>query len=120
MPALLTKDVLASEHCRHPCCGKPVLASDGERLGALYGRIELSDGERLAFFIIHLGSVARIGDDARLVPCTALRDEGDTVRLSVSGRCVRDAPIYVEGPRCECEAWLQKLRTYYAKLVPDD
>jgi hypothetical protein len=120
VPAVLTKDVLGAQHCRHTGIGKPVLAPGGERLGSLYGRVDLSDGEPLAFFIIHLGSMARVGDDARLVPCEAVRDEGDLVILTISADRVRDAPIYVEGPRCECEAWLQKLRTYYAKLGPDD
>jgi hypothetical protein len=120
VPAVLTKDVLGARHCRHPCIGKPVLAPDGERLGSLYGRVDLADGDSFAFFIIHLGSMARIGDDARLVPCDAVRDEGDLVTLTIPAERVRDAPIYVECPRCECEAWLQKLRTYYAKLGPDD
>jgi hypothetical protein len=116
---VLTKDVLGERYCRHPCSGKPVLSPEGERLGSLYGRIDLADGESLAFFIIHLGSMARIGDDARLVPCEALRDDGDTVRLTIAAETVRQAPIFVEGARCECEGWLQKLRTYYAKLGPD-
>jgi hypothetical protein len=91
----------------------------GERLGSLFGRIVLVEGESLAFFIVHLGSRARVGDDARLVPCSAAHEEGDTLRLTLTASCVRDAPIFVEGPRCECEGWLQKLRTYYAEFAGD-
>lgn len=72
------------------------------------------DGED-AYMIVNLGSTARIGEDRRAVPLAMLSQnaEGDLV-LSFDLETVRRSPIYVEGSRCDCAQWLDRVARYYA------
>jgi hypothetical protein len=88
VPASLSKAILAPVVCARPAVGRPVFRDDGARLGTLHGLVSLTEGQGTegqggepaveSFFILHLGSIARVGDDARLVPCRCFA-EGDGV-----------------------------------------
>lgn len=74
------------------------------------------DGEH-AFTIINFGSVSRVGEDRRAVPLAMLTEDektGDLV-LKLDAEKVRRSPIYVEGPRCDCVQWLERVSGYYAQ-----
>jgi hypothetical protein len=100
------------------CLGKRVLCADSQVVGRVCAVVHVHEDGECAYYIVNLGSVARVGEDRRAIPASVIVADADTgeLMLRYDPEAVRHSPIYVEGPRCDTMQWLHRVAAYYAQL----
>jgi hypothetical protein len=98
--------------------GRRVLCARSSPLGQVCAVVHAHEDGETAFTIVNLGSVTRVGEDRRAIPVALIKDDPEAGCLVVrcDAEAVRNSPIYVEGPRCDCAQWLERVLSYYASL----
>lgn len=104
------------------CRDRAVLDEAGERIGRLDMILRAPDASDEVFCLVVLGSVSRLGNEARAIPARLLAEpepDGCFVLLC-EPQVVRAAPIHVDGTRCACAAWFDRVREHFAAYGPRD
>lgn len=97
------------------CRDRVVYSLRGTAVGRIHRVVFAPDDQRDAFFVLLLGSVARLGNDARAVPARLVAEIGDErLQLLCDEEAVRTAPLHVEGQRCSCGPWFARVRSHFA------
>jgi hypothetical protein len=102
------------------CRDRSVRDREGRKIGHVDLVLHAPDNDDGTFFLVVLGSVSRFGNEARAIPVHLLAEmePGGDYLLLCQPEAVRASPIHVEGSRCACSAWFNRVRDHFAGYAP--